>query len=218
LVTTKLILKRSFSYAEIDEFLEKRLAEAGYAGMEMEKLPLGYRLNVSVVKPGLVIGRKGMGIRDLTDDLSTRFKLENLSINVVEVTSPDLNPRIVAARIASMAQRGMAFRRATLVALASVMRAGAMGCEITVRGKLRSERAHFERHIQGIVPKSGHMKDLIVAKAVTDVLLKMGLYGIQVSISYKDAVPPEFEAVKPRAPEPAPTEAPKPEGTGNANA
>jgi ribosomal protein S3 len=57
-----------------------------------------------------------------------------------------------------------------------------------------------------------------VAKAVTDVLLKMGLYGIQVSISYKDAVPPEFEAVKPRAPEPAPTEAPKPEGTGNANA
>lgn len=218
MVTTKLILKRSFSYAEIDEFLEKRLAEAGYAGMELEKLPLGYRLNVTVVKPGLVIGRKGMGIRDLTDDLSSRFKLENLSINVVEVTNPDLNPRIVAARIASMAQRGMAFRRATLVALASVMRAGAMGCEITVRGKLRSERAHFERHIQGIVPKSGHMKDLIVSKAVTDVLLKMGLYGIQVSISYKDAVSPEFEALNPQAPEPAPTEAPKAEGTGIANA
>jgi len=218
LVTTKLILKKSFSYAEIDEFLEKRLAEAGYASMELEKLPLGYRLNVSVVKPGLVIGRKGMGIRDLTDDLSSRFKLENLSINVVEVTNPDLNPRIVAARIASMAQRGMAFRRATLVALASVMRAGAMGCEISVKGKLRSERAHFERHVQGIVPKSGHMVDTIVAKAVTDVLLKMGLYGIQVSIAYKDAVIPDFEAVKPRAPEPAPTGAPKVEGTGNANA
>ena len=218
MVTTKLILKRSFSYVEIDEFLEKRLAEAGYASMELEKLPLGYRLNVSVVKPGLVIGRKGMGIRDLTDDLSSRFKLENLSINVVEVTNPDLNPRIVAARIASMAQRGMAFRRATLVALASVMRAGAMGCEISVKGKLRSERAHFERHVQGIVPKSGHMVDTIVAKAVTDVLLKMGLYGIQVSIAYKDAVIPDFEAVKPRAPEPAPTEAPKVEGTGNAHA
>jgi small subunit ribosomal protein S3 len=218
LVTTKLILKKSFSYAEIDEFLEKRLAEAGYASMEMEKLPLGYRLNVSVVKPGLVIGRKGMGIRDLTDDLSSRFKLENLSINVVEVTDPDLNPRIVAARIASMAQRGMAFRRATLVALASVMRAGAMGCEITVRGKLRSERAHFERHVQGIVPKSGHMVNAIVAKAVTDVLLKMGLYGIQVSIAYKNAVVPDFEAIKPRAAETAPNETPKVEGTGNANA
>ena len=217
MVTTKLILKKSFSYAEIDEFLEKRLAEAGYAGMEMEKLPLGFRLNVSVVKPGLVIGRKGMGIRDLTDDLSTRFKLENLSINVVEVTNPDLNPRIVAARIASMAQRGMAFRRATLVALASVMRAGAMGCEITVRGKLRSERAHFERHVQGIVPKSGHMVNAIVAKAVTDVLLKMGLYGIQVSIAYKDAVIPDFEAVKSKSAEQAPAEAAKVEGTGIAN-
>jgi small subunit ribosomal protein S3 len=220
LVATKVILQRSYSYAEIDEFLEKRLTEAGYAGMEMEKLPLGYRLNISVVKPGLVIGRKGMGIRELTDTLAARFKLENLSINVVEVTSPDLNPRIVAARIASMAQRGMAFRRATLVALASVMRAGAMGCEITVRGKLRSERAHFERHIQGIVPKSGHMTKTIVSKAVTDVLLKMGLYGIQVSIAYKDAIPPEFEAVKAQAQEasPTPAEAQKTEVQGNANA
>jgi small subunit ribosomal protein S3 len=218
LVTTKLILKRSFSNAEIDEFLERRLAEAGYAGMDMEKLPLGYRLNVTVVKPGLVIGRKGMGIRDLTDELSSRFKLENLSINVVEVTNPDLNPRIVAARIASMAQRGMAFRRAIMVALAGVMRAGAMGCEITVRGKLRSERAHHERHVQGIIPKSGNMTDLVVAKAVTDVLLKMGLYGIQVSIAFRDAVPPDFEAIKAKAPEPAPSEGLKPEGAGNANA
>jgi small subunit ribosomal protein S3 len=218
LVTTKLILKKSFSYAEIDEFLEKRLTEAGYAGMEMEKLPLGFRLNISVVKPGLVIGRKGMGIRDLTDDLSNRFKLENLSINVVEVPNPDLNPRIIAARIASMAQRGMAFRRATLVALSSVMRAGAMGCEITVRGKLRSERAHFERHIQGVVPKSGQMRELVVSKAVTDVLLKMGLYGIQVSIAYKDAVAPDYETVKPEAKEAATAEAPKPEGTSVDNA
>ena len=218
MVTTKLILKKSFSYAEIDEFLEKRLTEAGYAGMEMEKLPLGFRLNISVVKPGLVIGRKGMGIRDLTDDLSNRFKLENLSINVVEVSNPDLNPRIVAARIASMAQRGMAFRRCILVALGSVMRAGAMGCEITVRGKLRSERAHFERHIQGIVPKSGQMTELVVAKAVTDVLLKMGLYGIQVNIAYKDAISPEFEAIKPQPQAAAPAEAPKAEVTGSANA
>ncbi len=217
MVTTNLILKKSYSYAEIDEFLEKKLAEAGYAGMEMEKLPLGFRLNVSVVKPGLVIGRKGMGIRDLTDDLSNRFKLENLSINVVEVPNPDLNPRIVAARIASMAQRGMAFRRATLVALSSVMRAGAMGCEITVRGKLRSERAHFERHIQGVVPKSGQMTELIVSKAVTDVLLKMGLYGIQVSIAYKDAVMPDYETIKPQAKETTPAETPKQEVTSNAN-
>lgn len=214
MVSAGLMLKKSYSVAEVDEFLERRLAEAGYAGMEMEKLPLGFRINVSVVKPGLVIGRKGMGIRDLTELLASKFKLDNLSINVVEVTNPDLSPRVVAARIASMAQRGMAFRRAVLVSMANVMKAGAMGCEIVVRGKLRSERAHFERHIQGIVPKSGHDKDVIVAKAVTDVLLKMGLYGIQVRIAYQDATPPEFEEVKPRAPSEA--QAPTTEVTGNA--
>jgi small subunit ribosomal protein S3 len=216
LVNTKLMLKKHYSYAEIDEFLEGKLGEAGYAGMEMEKLPLGYRLNVMVMKPGLVIGRKGLGIRELTDTLSSKFKLENLSINVVEVPNPDLNPRIVASRIASMAQRGMAFRRAVLVSLSNVMKAGAMGCEIVVRGKLRSERAHFEKHTQGVVPKSGHLREVAVASAVTHVLLKMGLYGVQVRIAYREAVPPDYELIEAREGQVAP-EAPKVEVAGNAN-
>ena len=217
MVYTRVVLKKYASYVDIDEYLEGRLTEAGYSGMELEKLPLGYRLNISVVKPGLVIGRKGVGIRDLTEQMSTKFKLENLSINVVEIINPDLNPRIIVARIASMAQRGMAFRRAILVTLASVMRAGALGCEITIRGKLRSERAHFERHVQGIVPKSGHVKDLTVKSAVGHVLLKMGLYGIQVNIALRDAIAPEFELAK-AAPQEAPSsEPPIQEVGGNAN-
>ena len=217
MVYSKVVLKKFASYIDIDEFLESKLTEAGYSGMELEKLPLGYRLNISVVKPGLVIGRKGVGIRDLTEQLSSKFKLENLSINVVEVLNPDLNPRIMVARIASMAQRGMAFRRAILVTLASVMRAGALGCEITIRGKLRSERAHFERHIQGIVPKSGYITDLTVKSAVGHVLLKMGLYGIQVNIALKDAIAPEFELAKPASQETPTSEPPKQEVVSNAN-
>lgn len=189
----KALLSRYYKSAELDEFLFETLKEAGYGGAELEKLPLGYRLHISVVRPGLVIGRKGLGIKDLTDMLSQRFGLENLTINVEEVQNPDLNPRIVASRIASMAERGMAFRRAANMAVNSIMKAGALGCIIIIRGKLRSERSHFERYSAGIVPVSGYTSKIVVKQAVTSVLLKMGLYGIKVKIAYKNVLPPEFE-------------------------
>ncbi len=75
----------------------------------------------------------------------------------------------------------------------SMMNAGALGVEIVISGKLRSERAHFEKYVAGVVPKSGETADRVVRRATTDVLLKMGLYGVKVSIAIKNAVPPEVE-------------------------
>ena len=60
-------------------------------------------------------------------------------------------------------------------------------------GKLRSERAHFEKYVAGVVPKSGDTAERMVRHATTDVLLKMGLYGVQVKIAIKNAVPPDIE-------------------------
>ncbi len=189
----KAVLNRLSMYAEIEEFLEERLADAGFAGIEIDKLLTGPRINIYALKPGLIIGRKGTGIRDLTEILSKKFKLHNLTVNVIEVTNPELNPRIVAQRIANAVQRGVPFRRAAMSALNSVMRAGALGCEIVVSGKIRSERAHFEKFREGIVPKSGHIREIAVKEAVKHVLLKMGMYGIKVRIAYKDAIPEEFK-------------------------
>ncbi len=189
----KAVLNRLSMYAEIEEFLEERLADAGFAGIEIDKLLTGPRINIYALKPGLIIGRKGTGIRDLTEILSKKFKLHNLTVNVIEVTNPELNPRIVAQRIANAVQRGVPFRRAAMAALNSVMQAGALGCEIIISGKIRSERAHFEKFREGIVPKSGHIREIAVKEAVKHVLLKMGMYGIKVRIAYKDAIPEEFK-------------------------
>jgi len=189
----KAVLNRLSMYAEIEEFLEERLADAGFAEIEIDKLLTGPRINIYALKPGLIIGRKGTGIRDLTEILSKKFKLHNLTVNVIEVTNPELNPRIVAQRIANAVQRGVPFRRAAMSALNSVMQAGALGCEIVVSGKIRSERAHFEKFREGIVPKSGHIREIAVKEAVKHVLLKMGMYGIKVRIAYKDAIPEEFK-------------------------
>jgi small subunit ribosomal protein S3 len=190
---TKTIMKNFFRNAELDEFLEKELAHAGYGGAEIQRTPLGTRVTVYVTRPGLVIGRRGFGIKELTEKLEKEFGLDNPQISVLEIEVPELNPRIIANRVAQMIVKGTAFRRAALWALNTIMGAGAMGAEVVISGKLRSERASFEKYTAGILPKSGEPAEKAVKEAVTHVLLKMGLYGIKIKIAYKDALPPEFE-------------------------
>lgn len=193
ITTTKKVMNKFARNAEIDEYLEQQLRDAGYGGVDILTSPVGTRITLYVQRPGLVIGRRGMGIRELTEKMEKKFSLPNPQISVVEETEPELNPRIVASRIAQTVVRGTAFRRASIWALNSMMNAGAMGAEITIAGKLRSERAHFEKYRAGVVPKSGDTAEQMVRRATTDVLLKMGLYGVQVRIAIKDAVRPEIE-------------------------
>lgn len=193
ITATKKVMNKFSRNANVDEFLEKALVEAGYGGVDIASSPVGTRITLFVQRPGLVIGRRGMGIRDLTEKLEKKFGLPNPQISVVEEEVPELNPRIMCARISQTVIRGTAFRRAALWAMNSIMNAGALGVEIVISGKLRSERAHFERYVSGVVPKSGETADRIVRRATTDVLMKMGLYGVRVSIAIKNSVAPEIE-------------------------
>ncbi len=184
------------TYAELDEYLEKALKEAGYAGVDIQKNPVGSRITVFVTRPGLAIGRRGTGIKDLTERVAAKFPLPNPQIAVSEVEAPELNPRIMAARIAQIVARGTAFRRAANWTMNSIMAAGAAGVEIGVAGKLRSDRSHKEKYRMGVVPKSGEASKRVVREATTDVLMKLGLFGIQVKIAVKDAMPPMVEFVE----------------------
>ncbi len=219
----KSLLTMHRTYAELDEYLQSQLKEAGYAGVEVQKNPIGTRLTVFVTRPGLAIGRRGTGIKDLTERVGTKFGMVNPQIAVSEVESPELNPRIMAVRISQIVARGTAFRRAATWTMNSIMAAGAAGVEISVAGKLRSDRSHKEKYRMGVVPKSGESATRVVREATTDVLLKLGLYGIQVKIAVKDAIPPAFEfieqeskvavpsaAPQQQAPEAAPASAPAP--------
>jgi len=189
----KMVMKNFYRNMELDEFLAKELADAGYGGVDVQKTPVGTRITLYVTRPGLVIGRKGMGIKDLTDKLEKQFGLTNPQISVLEVEIPELNPRIISNRVSQLITKGTAFRRAALWALNTIMNAGALGAEVVISGKLRSERSHFEKYTIGIVPKSGETANRIVKEAVSHVLLKMGLYGIKIKIAYKDAILPDFK-------------------------
>jgi len=202
----KSVMRNFARNAELDEFLEQELADAGYGGVDILKTPVGTRITVFASRPGMVIGRRGLGIKELTEKVEKHFELPNPQISVLEVEVPELNPRIMCNRIAQTVTRGTAFRRAANWALNAIMAAGALGAEVSVAGKLRSERAHHEKYRSGIVPKSGESASRIVREATSDVLLKMGLYGIKVRIALRDSIPPEVELVETPAEMPAGTE------------
>lgn len=123
----KNVIKSNYRNMELDEFLSQTLKDAGYGFVDVQKTPLGTRITLYVTRPGLVIGRKGTGIRDLTTKLEQKFGLASPQISVMEVTVPELNPKIMCNRIAQLIERGTAFRRAALWTINTVMNAGALG-------------------------------------------------------------------------------------------
>jgi small subunit ribosomal protein S3 len=189
----KNVIKSNYRNMELDEFLSQTLKDAGYGFADVQKTPLGTRITLYVTRPGLVIGRKGTGIKDLTTKLEQKFGLSSPQISVMEVAVPELNPKIMCNRIAQLIERGTAFRRAALWTINTVMNAGALGVEVSIAGKLRSERAHFEKHSAGIIPKSGDVATRVVNIGITHVLTKMGLMGVQLRIALKNELPEEFE-------------------------
>jgi len=176
---------------EIDEYLETKLDKAGFGGAEIARTPLGTRVIIYATRPGLVIGRRGSNIVELTRLLEEKFKLQNPQIAVSEIEVPELNARVMASRIADALQRGIHFRRTGFWALNQIMKAGALGAEIVVRGKLTSQRHRYEKYKEGYIIRSGDPSIKSVRSAVTSVQLKQGLIGIRLKIIPPGAVFPD---------------------------
>lgn len=187
----KHFITESIKRTEIDEFLQKKLERAGYGGVIISKTPLGTHIVIYAMRPGLVIGRGGETIRELASVLEEKFKVPNPQISVSEIEIPELNAYVVGSRVASALQRGVHFRRAGFWSLNQVMEAGALGAEIVISGKLRTERARYEKFKAGYLVKCGEPSLRYMQKAVVHVQLKPGMFGIRVRIMPPDAVFPD---------------------------
>ena len=200
----KYFVQENARRAEIDEFLSQDLKRAGYSKVEMTKTPLGTRVVVYAAKPGLVIGRRGESIRDLTQVLEKRFGVQNPQISVATLEAPELDAKVVASQIAMALQRGIHFRRAAYWALQRTIEAGALGVEISIRGKLTTDRARYEKYKAGYLPSVGEAISKIVRFAVVDTQLKQGLFGIRVRLMPPNITLPDKPTIRdvPVQPEP----------------
>lgn len=176
---------------KIDEYLEKELERAGYGGMDIQVTPLGTMVVVYAERPGMVIGRGGKTVRQITQNLKNKFDLDNPQVEVKEVDVPELNARIMAAKIANMLQRGMHFRRVAYSTIRRIMGAGAQGVEVTISGKIRGSRSAVAKFVEGYIKKCGEPADRFVQQGFATAPLKPGVLGIVVRIMPPEAVLPD---------------------------
>jgi len=178
---------------QIQEFVTKKIKNAGHSHTKLKRTPLGEKIIVHSSRPGMIVGRKGATIKELTEDMKEKFHLENPQIEIAEVEKPDLDAQIVAERIASSLERfgSQKFKGIGHKAMQDTMNAGALGIEILISGKIPGARAKRWRFYNGYLKKCGDIAVSGVKHAKVDAQLKTGTIGVQVKIMPPDLVLPD---------------------------
>ena len=201
MTVVKEMLKERVRRVQVHQHVQKKTARAGFGGLSIQRTPLGTHVRISAERPGLVIGRKGSDIQQLTDDLERKFGYENLQVEAGEVGNFALNPLIMSAKVANALERGWNYRRAGNSMLQRIMDAGARGCQITIAGKLTGLRHRTEKFVSGHIKFCGETALELMDVGIAQAKLKPGTIGVKVAIMKPDArLPDEIEVVKPEVP------------------
>ena len=177
---------------QIEEYITQSLKNVGHSHTKMVKTPLGEKIIIFTSRPGLIVGRKGQNIKQLTKTLKKRFELENPQIEISEVENPSLDAQIVAEKIVDALEKfgSEKFKAIGHKIMTEVMRSGALGIEIIVSGKVPSARAKSWRFYNGYLKKCGDIA-MSVRKADVQAQLKTGIIGVKVSIMPPDIKLPD---------------------------
>ena len=142
---------------KLRRYLMKKLAIAGITGVRIERSINKIRVTIQVTRPGMVIGRGGVGLEDIKKSLCQLVSIQdpekNLEIRPEEVKTPDLSAIYVARWISESLQKRMPFRQLARKSIERTMAAGAKGIKIVLSGRVNgAEIARTERFVKGKVP------------------------------------------------------------------
>ncbi|MEI6731208.1 MAG: 30S ribosomal protein S3 [archaeon] len=167
----------------VREYVKRSMGKGKISDVSIEYTPVGEKIIVSTNRPGLVIGRRGEKIDELTRVLKKRFKLDNPHIEIKEILNSRLDAKLVADEIALLLERdgSLKFKVIAYKMLQDIMKSGALGAEILLSGKLPAERAKSWRFSQGLLKKTGDPAK-VVDGAISQAITLPGVVGIQVRI------------------------------------
>ena len=176
----------------IKKFLLKEIEGAGFGGMSIQRTPIGTRVNILVERPGMVIGKGGIKIKELTEVIHTKFNVDNPQIEIQEAgAGAPLNAQIMAEKLAEALERGWHFRRAGHSTVRRIMNAGAKGCQIIISGKLTGARHRTEKFTEGHVKYCGEVAKEVMNEGFATAKLKAGVLGVKISLMKPDAKLPD---------------------------
>ncbi|MBU0467272.1 MAG: 30S ribosomal protein S3 [Nanoarchaeota archaeon] len=173
---------------KVREHIKNSLGKGRISAVNIEYTPVGEKIRVFTSRPGIIIGRKGEKIEELTKVLKRKFNLDNPHIEIVEIKEPLLDAQLVADEIALLLERrgSLKFKVIAYKMLQQIIKAGALGTEIVLSGKLPSDRARTWRFTHGYLKKTGEPAK-IVDRAQSQGTTISGVVGVQISILKPDA-------------------------------
>ena len=166
---------------KVRKLIQDKLGQrAAINKVDIERSPNHVSITISTAKPGVVIGRGGVGAQELKAAVEKIYKVP-VRVNIEEIKKPELYAKIVAENIAYQLTRRISFRRAIKSTAANTMRAGAKGVRIQVSGRLNgAEMSRREKEIAGSVPL--HTLRADIDYAYVPAFTKAGIVGVKVWI------------------------------------
>ncbi|MGB1697450.1 MAG: 30S ribosomal protein S3 [Thermoplasmatota archaeon] len=185
-------IKEAVSRLLVQEYVKGETSRAGFGGLDIQRTPLGTRVNIIAERPGMVIGRRGVTINELTANLNAKFDLDNPQLGVEEPKgNPALNAQVMAFKVAESLERGWHFRRVGHSTVQRIMGCGAQGVIVEIAGKLTGQRKRREKFIAGHVKYNGETALDLMDTGYAMCKKKLGAIGCTVRIMNKDAVLPD---------------------------
>jgi small subunit ribosomal protein S3 len=137
---------------KLRDAIREKFANAGIAGISLERAANKCKVVISTSRPGIIIGRRGAGVEQLKEELQKLTENE-LFIDIQEVRKAETNAQLVAENIATQLERRVAFRRAMKKAVSIAIKFGAKGIRVEASGRLGgAEIARDEKYREGRVP------------------------------------------------------------------
>lgn len=172
---------------EIREHIKHSLYEAGISHIEIGRAANRVQIRIHTAKPGIVIGRGGVGVERLRKELEEMTERQ-IHIDVIEVPVVEINAQLVAEGVALQLERRISFRRAMKQAATRAMRAGAKGVKVQVAGRLGgAEMSRVEWTSEGSVPL--HTLRSKIDYGFAEAYTTYGQLGVKVWINHGEVIP-----------------------------
>lgn len=170
------------------EYIKKTLSHAGVANVEIERSANRIRVNIHTSRPGIIIGKKGLEVDRLKEELQGFIKGNQVNLNIKEIRRAELDATLIAQNIALQLIKRISFRRAMKKSVVSALRFGAQGIKIRCSGRLGgAEIARSEWYREGRVPLHTLRADIDYGTA--EAKTTYGIIGIKVWVYKGDILP-----------------------------